>query len=405
MIRILKSVPLPMVGTFCLSLGAILQPSLGQGPALDVQPSSPWSRHFPVPRPAQPQRHEETQLDSWSGSDSRDRVPEVASSRELGGTKQVRAHLASHVSREILTPAIVASRRDVRPVETPPGWASVREEIQASLNRCDHLLRRGAVHSSRQEAIVSLRQLCRALDLHRQRWESEPTCQQALIALRESEDFERTIMTESTSVHRLVQSHQTPVLREMNLNAVAPAVAAQHYRAYARDALITAADGHPWAADLYYALGKTYEKEAMQDHARRSTLMQHATICYQAAHAVDPRRHHIANQLGFNLLQLDRVAEAAVALQASVAVQPNANAYRNLAEVYRRTGQAADMQLALHQATAMSANEVHYSQDNPEITEISPEEFARISPPNAMYHLHQTPSEVAARPSASRTIR
>lgn len=405
MLRILKYVHLPLVGTFCLSLGAILQPSHGQGPALDAQPASPWSRPFPVPRPAQPQRHEETQLDSWSGSNSRHRVPEVASSRELGGTKQIRAHLASHVSQEILTPAIVASRRDVRPVETPPGWGSVREGIQASLNRCDHLLRRGAVHSSRQEAIVSMRQLCRALDLHRQRWESEPTCQQALIALRESEDFERTIMTESTSVHRLVRSHQTPVLRETSLNSVAPAVAAQHYRAYARDALITSADGHPWAADLYYALGKTYEKEAIQDHARRATLMQHATICYQAAYEVDPRRHHIANQLGFNLLQLDRVAEAAVALQASVAAQPNANAYRNLAEVYRRTGQTAEMQLALHQANAMSANEVQYSQDNPEITEISPEEFARISPPNAMYHLHQTPSEIATRPSASRTIR
>jgi hypothetical protein len=55
------------------------------------------------------------------------------------------------------------------------------------------------------------------------------------------------------------------------------------------------------------------------------------------------------------------------------------------------------MQLALQQATALAAQETRFSPDRPEITEISPEEFARISPPSTAYELHQTPSKISSR--------
>jgi len=401
-------------------------------PAPDEQPSSPWSKPFTVSvPPAQPPRHEETQLDSWGEPGSKDRVPEVASApipgsdaprsdapgsdapgsatagsaKRARSDKRVRATLASRISEDVLTPAILPSRKEVQPVDTPTGWRSVEASLRSSLDRCDHLLRRGAVHSSRQEAVASLKLLFRTLDLHRQRWESELAGQQALTALKEAEDFERSSMTEPTSVQWLVQSHQTPVLRETNLESISPAIAAQHYRSYARDALITAADQHPWAADLFYALGRTYEKEAQHDVARQLTLLQHATVCFQSAFAVDARRPHISNQLGFNLLQLDRVDEANAALQASIAAKPTVNAYHNLVEVYRRTGRIDEMHWASKEAAALSVGETHYSPAQPEITEISPEEFARISPPPASLQLYQTPSEVSSRPLLPRKVR
>ena len=379
-------------------------------PTPDQQPASPWSKPFRVSIPTvQPPRHVETQLDSWGETHSSNRVPEVASADppqpETRSEKRVRASLASRISNEVLTPATIASNKEVRPIDTPPGWRNIETGLRSSLDRCDHLLRRGAVHSSRREVVQSLKQLFRAIDLHKQRWESEPACQQAIQALKESEDFETNSMTDITSVHRIVQSHQTPILHETVLDSISPAIAAQHYRSYARDAFITAADSHPWAADLFYALGKTYEKESQQDLSRQLTLLQHATVCFQAAYAIDPRRPQIANQLGFNLLQLDRLDEASRALQASIAAQPTANAYRNMAEVYRRKGDTQQMQVALHQASALTPNETHYSPENPQVTEIPPEEFAKISPPPPAYQLYQTPSEITSRPVAPRTLR
>jgi tetratricopeptide (TPR) repeat protein len=383
-------------------------------PAPDQQPASPWSKPFRVSIPkGQPPRHEMTQHDSLDEPIVGNRMSGVAPSDEAlsqqslstqqtprsrtASERPVRASLASQISEEVLTPSLVSSSRAVQPIETPPGWASVETTLRSSLDRCDHLLRRGAVHSSRQEAVGAIRQLLRALDLHKRSWESEPAFQQGLVALKESEDFERSQITELTSVHRLVQSHQTTILQETSLDSISPAIAAQHYRAFARDAFLTAADGHPWGADLFYALGKTYEKESQQQPDRQLTLLQHGLVCFQTAYAIDPRRSHIANQLGFNLLQLDKVNDAMVALNAAIAIQPSANAYRNLAEAYRRTGQQAEMQLALQQATALAAQETRFSPDRPEIAEISPEEFARISPPSTAYELYQTPSKVSSR--------
>ena len=383
-------------------------------PAPDQQPASPWSKPFRVSIPkGQPPRHEMTQHDSLDEPIVGNRMSGVAPSDEAlshtsRSTQQtpgsrtpserpVRATLASQISKEVLTPSLVSSSRVVQPIETPPGWASVETTLRSSLDRCDHLLRRGAVHSSRQEAVGAIRHLLRSLDLHKRAWESEPAFQQGLVALKESEDFERSQITELTSVHRLVQSHQTTILQETSLDSISPAIAAQHYRAFARDAFLTAADGHPWGADLFYALGKTYEKESQQQPDRQLTLLQHGLVCFQTAYAIDPRRSHIANQLGFNLLQLDKVNDAMVALNAAIATQPSANAYRNLAEAYRRTGQRAEMQSALQQASGLAAQETRFSPDRPEITEISPEEFARISPPSTSYELHQNPSKVSSR--------
>jgi tetratricopeptide (TPR) repeat protein len=347
-----------------------------------------------------------TQHVSLEEATSGDCVPEVAQSEappqhELGE----RASLASRISEEVLTATRVPSHRTIQPVESPPGWLSVESALRSSLDRCDHLLRRGAVHSSRQEALMSLRHLFRAMDLHKRTWEREPAGQQALVALKEAEDFERSLITEPTLVHRLVQSHQTPILQETPLDSVSPAIAAQHYRSFARAAFLDAADGHAWAADLLFALGKTYEKEAQQQPDRQLTLLQHATVCYQSAHKVDPRRHDIANQLGFNLLELDRVDEAVAALNAAIVSQPSANAYRNLAEAYRRQGRVAQMHQAQAMASSLASHETHYSTERPEITEISPEEFARISPPPAARESQQAPSKVSSRPLFSPKLR
>ncbi len=375
-------------------------------PEPDQQPASPWSKPFRVSVPAtSPQRHVQTQNDSWDAPIARDRVPEGVEAVTTSSARRIQATLASRVSQDVLTPTLLPSSEAVPSVEPPVGWRATEAEIRSGLERCDHLLRRGAVHSARQDVLAALRQLTRALDSHRGRWESEPALQQALTALKEAEDFERTSLTESTSVQRVVRQHQTPILQERSLDAVSPSIAAQYYRMYARDALALTADNHPWAADLYYALGKTYERESQQDGARQLTLLQHATVCFQAAHAIAPNRHHIANQLGFNLLQLDRVDEAMIALEQSIAIRPTTNAYRNLAEAYRRQGDTEQMRQAAEHANLLATREPNYSAEKPEITEISPEEFARISPPPVAGDAPKATQEASTRSVFPRIMR
>lgn len=355
-------------------------------PAPDEQPASPWSRPFRVSIPAsQPPRHVETQTqkDSSSAPTTVNHVSEVVGLPEYPGNRGPKAQLASQISREVLHPKLAPSSQGIEAIEPPMGWSSIETSLRASVEKCDHLLRRGAVHSARQETLSGLRLLVRNLDLHHKQFLSEPMLQQGLTALREAEDFERYSITELASVQRTVRQHQTPVLQERSLEDVSPAVAAQHYRAYARDALATAADEHPWGADLIYALGKTYERESQLEPDRQLVLLQHANACFQAAHEVAPTRHRIANQLGYNMLQLGRNDQAIDVLERSIAQQPSASAWRNLAEAYRRRGDHTAMQDALREADLLATAEPVYTPERPQITELAPEDFAKISPPPA----------------------
>ena len=157
-------------------------------------------------------------------------------------------------------------------------------------------------------------------------------------------------------------------------------MAAMHYRWYARYQLVTASDGHPWSADLLYAYGKTLEKDAELNPDRATMFRNQAVVCYQAATQTKPTQSEAANQLGFALIHLGRIDEAYNALAASIQYQPNANAWNNLAEVFRQRGAVADVEYALQQAAALEAGKPKYSYDNPEITEVEPAVFAKYSP-------------------------
>lgn len=294
-----------------------------------------------------------------------------------------RLALAQRISQETL-----ASREQVgmsaEPIEPPVGWSSIEMELRRCLENCDQLLRRNAVFSARDEAMQGLRTLVRAVDTHRQQWTCEKALQQAMVAMKECADFEDSVLLDAKQLRLIINSHTTPVLKEKDIAVMSPTVAGQHYRAFARQSFLIATDGHPWGADLLFALGKTYEREAEQDVPRGMMLRNQATVCFQAANVLGPTRSHISNQLGFNLLQLDRIDEAYQAFKSSLESQPSANAWRNLAELYRRRGAVESVSYALAQADSLSAGDATSAPRTPEIMEVSPEEFARYSPPPVM---------------------
>jgi tetratricopeptide (TPR) repeat protein len=289
--------------------------------------------------------------------------------------------LAQRVSHELLSNTPSVSARAPEALESLPGWQSVERELKQRLERCDTLLKRGVILSAREEASQGLLRLYRTMDLHRGGLYSEPAFEKALVALREEQDFQKSIRSgQGISVQAVVDTHATEALKNRPLESTSPEMASMHYRWYARYQLITASDGHPWAADLLYAYGKTLEKEAELNPARMVMLRSQAVVCYQAATQIAPAQSDAANQLGYALIHLDRMDDAYAALTASIQNKPNANAWNNLAEVFRRLGKSAEAEYAVQQASALESTSPQYTAQNPEITEVDPAVFAKYSP-------------------------
>ena len=292
-----------------------------------------------------------------------------------------RLALAQRVSHELLSTQSAPNARAKAPeaLESLPGWQSVERELRQRLERCDSLLKRGVVLSAREEVSQGLLRLYRNMDMHRGSLFSEPAFEKAMVAFREEADFQRAVVSRS-GVQAIVDTHSTEALKGRPLENTSPEMAASHYRWYARYQLIAASDSHPWSADLLYAFGRTLEKDSELNPTRSNILKNQAVVCYQAAMQIAPSQSDISNQLGFALIHLDRMDDAYNALSASLQQKPTANAWNNLAELFRQRGANADAEYALQQAAALNNGSPKYSAENPEITEVDPTIFAKYSP-------------------------
>ena len=296
-------------------------------------------------------------------------------------SKMQRDAIAERVSSELASQNPRSSSRAPESLESPPGWAAVEQELKLRLERCDSLLRRGAIHSARDEAVQGMRRLGRTLDAHRPSLISSAAFEKALTALREEADFHNLVGNcHADAIPSLVASHSTEALKGRPLDGVAPEIASQHYRNYARYEFVVASDGHKWSSDLLYAYGKTLEKEAELEPDRAFLLLAQSVACYQAATQVSPSQSDAASQLGYVLIRLDRIDDAYQALISSIKQKPTANAWNNLAEIYRRRGAASDAQYATQQAKAIANSQQNFSYENPEITEVDSVTFAKYSP-------------------------
>ena len=292
-----------------------------------------------------------------------------------------KASLAQRVSYELLSNAAFPASRTPESLEVPTGWGAIEQELKGHLERCDALLKRNAIMSARSEATLGLRRLCSAMDSHRQTIHSGPALERAFTALREDADFQNLVAGGAfESISSLVGSHSTEALKGRKLEGVSAEIASQHYRTYARYQFVVAADGHRWAAELLYAYGKTLEKEAELDPDKSFSLRSKSVACYQAAIQISPSQSEAASQLGYALINLDRMDEAQGALVISLQHCPTASAWNNLAELHRRRGAHAEAEYAIQQATSIAQTRPNYSPERPEVTEVDPATFAKYSP-------------------------
>ena len=274
-----------------------------------------------------------------------------------------------------------AVQPSVTPIESPQGWQSIQTRLSDHVTKCECLLRRGAFCSAREEAEMASMLLFRHIDLHDNLFRCEPAMQAANQALREAEDFvvAMRLTADGDSLRRLVDAHKTPVLKSNNLSDMSPLAAAQHYRQFAESQLTEAAQGHPWASELLYTVGRTYQAEADAASNNIDVLRMKALAYYHASRVTMPTNAIACNQLGYLLLQMDRNEEAREALIAAVELKKDEAFLSNLAEASRRLGDMKTVNWANQSVAAIQSRTPPVS-PVPSIVEVSQEDFIAISP-------------------------
>ncbi len=273
------------------------------------------------------------------------------------------------------------SQSSVTRIESPQGWQAIGTRLSEHVKRCESLLGRGAFCSAREEAEAASMLLYRHIDLHDNLFRCEPAVQSANQALHEAEDF--LVVLRSTadgeSIRRLVNAHETPVLKNKNLAGMSPLTAAQHYRQFAESQLVEAAQGHPWASELLYTVGRTYQAEADANSSHVDVLRMKSMAYYRASRTTMPSNAVTCNQLGYLLLQMDRNDEARESLIAAVTLKQDEASLSNLAEASRRLG---DMQTVAWAAQSVAAirRQAPPASPVPPYIEVSQEDFIAISP-------------------------
>lgn len=260
------------------------------------------------------------------------------------------------------------------------GWDAIGERLRRKSDRCNNLLMRNAFFSARQEAQESVVELVRALDKVENRFHCEPALLAAQQALREAEDFASQQRTsgDKDMLRRIVDSHQTPILKQQNLANVPPLAAAEHYRLYALQSLLEAAQGHPWSSEVYYLIGRTFHAQADNRDGVPELLREKAAVYYQAATTIMPNNALASNQLGYILLQKGQPVEAKEALVASVGAGATPSSLANLAEASRRLGDSQTMQWATANLHAMQPPT--QGPRIPDVIEVDNRRFAAMSP-------------------------
>lgn len=306
----------------------------------------------------------------------------VDKQEEPANESRIRAGLVSaRITNDPRFASQASERSSVARIESPQGWQAIGTRLGQHVRKCESLLGRGAFCSAREEAETASMLLYRHIDLHDNLFRCEPAAQSANQALREAEDFLVTMRssTDGEAFRRLVDAHTTPVLKNKSLTGMSPLTAAQHYRQFAEAQLVEAAQGHPWASELLYTVGRTYQAEADADSSRVDVLRMKAMAYYRAARVTLPTNAIACNQLGYLLLQLDRNAEAREALIAAVTLKQEAAFLSNLAEASRRLGDSQTGAWAAQSVDAIRRRTPPPSPVPPYVA-VSQEDFIAISP-------------------------
>ena len=264
---------------------------------------------------------------------------------------------------------------------------AVSQRADGMIERGFALAEKGAFYSAKTEFKHALRTVAQALDTHFGTSNHSKALAAGWLALDEANDFSaQSQRGPVVDVALIVDSHQTPLLKEFELEDVSPVLAMQHYFAFAQEQLAEGCGQAPVASRALHGLGKIHmvlgEKSASAErlHGPKAMAFQ------QAALTTDPGNFLAANEFGVLLARFGKLHEARAILQYSVGFYPLAETWQNLSIVHQRLGEEnlAAQSVAHWQAALQSRGDgtlsTRQADNRSTVQWISPQAFANQQP-------------------------
>ncbi len=260
--------------------------------------------------------------------------------------------------------------------------SSHRNEALRLLDQAMREYNVGAWASAEASAWDSLHRSAEGIDIHHRAIgqaasSAAADLQIARTAIREARDFSGIYGKLSTDgVARIVRSHQTTVLK----NEHQPVRASEAIDRYLNEARLRLSR----LATLWVEAAQAMDLIAAIQLGRNEprTLPSETSLCLRrAALQGQPGNGSLALRVGMQLADLGLNQEARWALERAMAIQPTRQAAQSLAVVMKRTGDhraAAEMSAQANQT--FTAGATSPARRVPEVTQLSPEQFASLSP-------------------------
>ena len=233
--------------------------------------------------------------------------------------------------------------------------AKLWELAQQSLQQARQAAVNGEADALRSLAMESLRLCFAALDAAEQTDVSKASFQDALHAMRESNDFclvEQNVDRDALQVRQIILEHKTDVLKTSEgSTSVSMHEAAYRYMTFARRSLVKASRGIPEASEALMLLGAA---ESLCVDGNPSHQDAIAVMLQRAAIEICPAEYEPHLALGITLSNQGLTEQARLSLQRSVEIKPTQRAYQGLIKLAAQVGDKArleELQVKLQQLT------------------------------------------------------
>jgi tetratricopeptide (TPR) repeat protein len=223
--------------------------------------------------------------------------------------------------------------------------AKLWELAQQSLQQARQAAVNGEADALRSLAMESLRLCFAALDAAEQTDVSKASFQDALHAMRESNDFclvEQNVDRDALQVRQIILEHKTDVLKTSEgSTSVSMHEAAYRYMTFARRSLVKASRGIPEASEALMLLGAA---ESLCIDGNPSHQDAIAVMLQRAAIEICPAESEPHLALGITLSNQGLTEQARLSLQRSVEIKPTQRAYQGLIELAAQVGDKARLE-------------------------------------------------------------
>jgi tetratricopeptide (TPR) repeat protein len=314
---------------------------------------------------------------------------------------------AAPVPSPAVSPQVVAPALPAAPVRSPAMVASMAQADER-VRHAIQLAEKGALYASRKEFTTALTQISQARDVEFGTRQYSQATAAGLLALKEANDFVKPNAA-TANLSRIVAGHKTPILKDLDVSDLPPALAAQHYYDYAKVQFATGIGRETVGSIALYGLGRIIVAGAGAN-AQQIEYTGPAMALYQAALICEPQNFRAAHELGVLLASSGQLELARNMLLGSATASPQPMMWKNLAVVHARLGEVqlaaeAQQKAAVLEQTSPNAN-------TPAVRWVDPATFAQMGsatdpalPPHTAPPASAAPAEAAATKKPSSVAR